>query len=133
LTYQVVAGLVTSPTEAIQSSSVKGKESTGRQQNQRQPLFLLLEVPHEDQAVHLLHMCRGTRLVPAWCLVGGSVSVSPYVPRIVDFVGVFCGGLNLSGTFNPSFPSSRRFHELHLMFGCQSLLVSISCWVRPLS
>ena len=59
LAYQVVIGLGTSSsTEARQGCPIKGKESKGRQQSQRQPLLLLLEVPHEDQAIHLLQICR---------------------------------------------------------------------------
>jgi hypothetical protein len=79
LAYQVAVGLgQSSPIEAGQGSPVRGKGSKGRQQSQRQ--LLLLGVPHEDQASHLLHMCRGCSLV------GVLVSVSSYRHRLVDSV-----------------------------------------------
>lgn len=65
LTHPVVAGLsASSPTEAQPGSPVWGKGSHGRQQNQRQPQIRLLGEPHEDQAAHLLQMCRGPRSSP---------------------------------------------------------------------
>jgi hypothetical protein len=56
LSYQVVVSLGAAySVEASQGSSARGKGSKGRVQ--RQPLLLLLEGPHEDQAACLLHMC----------------------------------------------------------------------------
>lgn len=59
--------------------------SKGGQQSQRQSL-LQLGFPHEDQAEHVLHMCRGLSPAHVSSLVGSSVSVSPYRPRL-DSVG----------------------------------------------
>jgi len=54
-----MAGLgISSPTEARQGSPVRGTGSTGRQQNQARSATTVVEVLHEDQAVHLLHRCR---------------------------------------------------------------------------
>lgn len=47
----------------------------------------LLGVPHEDQAVPLLHTCRKPRSISCVRLVGGAVSVSTYAPRLLDSVG----------------------------------------------
>jgi hypothetical protein len=59
--HQVAAGLgASSPTKARQRSPARENGSTGRQQNQRQPLVQLLEDLNEDQATKLLHMCKGT-------------------------------------------------------------------------
>jgi hypothetical protein len=41
--------------------------------------------------MHLLQMCRGPRgpiSAPARSLVGGSISVNPDGPKLVDFVGL---------------------------------------------
>ena len=66
LGYQAAVGLdASSPTEAGQGSSVMGKGSKGRHQSQRQPLLLLLGVPHEAQAAHLLQIRRGPSFVPS--------------------------------------------------------------------
>lgn len=59
LAYQVVVSLDTSSAEARQGSPVEGRVSKGRQWNQKQWLFLLLEHSHEYQALHLLHTCWG--------------------------------------------------------------------------
>ena len=43
--------------------------------------------PHEDQAAHLLQMCRGSRssscMLPGWWPIR-----EPYGPRLVDSVGL---------------------------------------------
>lgn len=47
--YQFSVALDTfSPTESRYGSPVRGKGSKGRQENQRQPLLLMLEVPHNN-------------------------------------------------------------------------------------
>ena len=67
--HQVTAGLSsTSSTEALIGSPARIRESNNRQQSQRQHQLQLLGHPHEDQDLHLLQMCRGSRF-----LVGGSV------------------------------------------------------------
>ena len=69
-THQVTVGLgAFSPTEATQGSPVKGTESIGRQQNQGQSQLQLLGNPYENQAAHLLHMCRGARSSPCHSLI----------------------------------------------------------------
>ena len=67
LAYQVAVGLGTTfPIETRKGSPVRGKESKGRQQSQRQLLFQLLGNPYEDQDEHLIHMClcRRPRSIP---------------------------------------------------------------------
>ena len=51
-------------TEAKQGIQVRAPESTGRQQIQGHPLLQFLRDQHEDQAAHLLHMCKGPRSSP---------------------------------------------------------------------
>lgn len=64
----------------------QGKGSKGRQKSQRQSVLLLFEVPLEDKASRLLHMCKGLSLSHACSMVSGLVSVSPY-GLTVDSVG----------------------------------------------
>jgi len=75
-------------TEARKDSLAMEKESKGPQQSQRQPLLQLLRDPVEEQAVHLLRMCKGPRYSHAYSEVGGSVSVSPHGPRLLSSVGL---------------------------------------------
>ena len=62
----------------------------------KQSLFQLLEVPHEDQAAHLLHMYRGARSIPCilsdwwvslceflWAQVNDSVGFLVVCPSIL--------------------------------------------------
>lgn len=61
LGHPVLVGLgASSSTEAQPGCSVRGRGSKGRKQRQKQPLLHLLGVSHEDQAAHLLQMCRGS-------------------------------------------------------------------------
>jgi hypothetical protein len=81
----------------------------------------MLEDPHEEQTVHLLHMCKGPSSSPHILFGGASVSGSPNGPRLVYFVGLIVVSLT---TPTPSFlscHSSIKLPELHLMFGCESL------------
>ena len=65
LAYQVLSGLnASSLSEARKSSLARGMRSKGSQWSQRQPPLQLLGDPHEDQAAHLLQMCRGPRSSP---------------------------------------------------------------------
>jgi hypothetical protein len=79
------------PTEAQPGSPVRRRESNDRQLSQAQALPRLLGEPHEDQAASLLQMWQGwggggLGPVPAYSLVGGSVSVNPHGPRLADSV-----------------------------------------------
>lgn len=49
-------------------------------------------------------------------LIGGSVSLSSYEFRLVDYVEL-CSVLEPSGSHNLSSPSSTGFLERHLIFG----------------
>ena len=75
---------------------------------------------HEDQAAYRSHTCRGPRSVPrvlsGWC--------SSLCDLWAHFVGSLCGSfcrfscgvLAVSGSCNPSSPSSTGFPKLCLMF-----------------
>ena len=80
---------------------------------------------HMKTKLHICYLCVGGLLSGscACSLVAGSVSVDPYGPRLVDFVGFFCGVLDLSGSSILPLPSSMRFPELWLMFSSGSLLL----------
>ena len=54
-------------------------------------------------------------------LIWWSVSMSPYGPRLLDSVGVFCAVLQPTISYNISPPSSTGFLKICLMFGCGSL------------
>ena len=70
LAYQVaVRPGASSPIVARQGSPVRDKGPKGRQWSQRQPLFLLLGVPHEDSDAQLLSMCQDPRSIP--CMLSG--------------------------------------------------------------
>jgi hypothetical protein len=72
-----------------------------------------------------VHVCaRGQGLSPAHALslVDGSVSGGPRGSKLVDSVGLSVESLS----FWSLFPQlSRRLSELHLMFGCESLCLSL--------
>lgn len=64
----------------------------------------------------ICYICTGGLGPPhVCCLVGGSISVSPHRPRLVDCRSS-CGIPVPSGSLNPSPHSSTRFSELCLMF-----------------
>jgi hypothetical protein len=90
LAHQVSGLRASSPTQARQGSPARGKgiqrQATGSKKTP-QPPFHLLREPHEDQAAHLLK-CKRPSLAHECSLVGGSVSVSPYGPRLVYSVGL---------------------------------------------
>lgn len=72
LVHQISAGLGTSPpSEARQGNQVKGMRSTSRKQIQKHLILHLLWDSHEDQAVHLLHMCRGLEARCSQCSLFG--------------------------------------------------------------
>jgi hypothetical protein len=66
-------------------------------------------------------------------LAGGSVSVSPQWPKLVDSVGLLVVSLT-PPTCSFSIPQScTRLPKLCLLFGCRSVAsVSICCWMKPL-
>lgn len=83
MAYQVAVRLGTSsPVKAGGGSTVGAKSLKGRPQSQRQPLFLLLGVPHEDQAAQPLHTAEGLGPLCAGSRVGASDSGSNYEPRV---------------------------------------------------
>ena len=93
---QVTAGLGTSsPTEARQSSPVRGIGSIGGQQSQRGPSPV--SGGPTWTLTYLLYMCRGLGLACVCSLVGGSVSGSPQGSRLVDSVGLFVESLSTLG------------------------------------
>jgi tryptophan-rich sensory protein len=75
----------------------------------------------------LLVTCKGPRFVYVCSLLGGSVSVRFYRPRLLDSIGYLVVFLSLQ-----SFP---LFHKMTwalpnvwlLVFAC----ASISCWMKP--
>jgi hypothetical protein len=117
--YPVPAGLsISSPTEVQPGSPVMGRGSNHRQRSQRQPLLQLLGAPHENQAAHLLQICRGPRSSP---------SMFPgYWPSVCEpswaQIGWICRSsycvLDPSGSLNSIPYSSAGLPELRLMFGC---------------
>ena len=65
-------------------------------------------------------------------VVGGSVSVSPYGPMLLDSVGLLVVSLTfLAPTILP-LNHLHDSHKLSLIELCVSASVSISCWVKPL-
>lgn len=75
---QVTAGLGTSsPIEARQNSPLRGTGSTHWEQSEGKPSLQVLGNPHEDQAVHLVHMCGVLRSRACMLFVGVSVSEGP--------------------------------------------------------
>ena len=78
-----------------------------------------------------LHICRicaeGLGLSHVCFLVGGSMSLGPYGPRIVKFI-VFHGDLDHSGSFVLCFTSSTGFPQFCLRFGygCLYLFSSVA-------
>ena len=54
-------------------------------------------------------------------LIGGSVSVSPQGPPLVDFVGLLVISLDLSCSLNSIPNYSTRLSKLNLVFICGSL------------
>ena len=77
--------------------------------------------------MHICYICVGGLGLSHVCsLVGDSISVRPYGPRLVDSVGFLI--VPLTPLAPSSFLSSRRFPEFCLIFGDVS--VSISCWVK---
>lgn len=67
--------------------------------------------------IHICYKCvGGLGLAPAYSLVGGSASVSPHGPRLMDPVGPLP-----SGSLNPISYSSTKLPKLCLMFDCGSL------------
>ena len=67
--------------------------------------------------LYIWYMGVGGLPAQACSLVGGSVSVSPHGPRLVDSVGFLVAVLDPSSSPKLSLDSSKR----HLLFGCGSL------------
>jgi hypothetical protein len=107
-------------TEASQQDLVRGMVSIGRQQILGQSSIQLLGDLHAD---HLLHMCRVLGLVHSCSVVAGSVSGRPHRYRVVYTGGIFFCGVSIFFKFLSSPNSSKRFPEIHLMFGCGPLHV----------
>jgi hypothetical protein len=73
---------------------------------------------HTKTKMDIYYKCvGGLGPAPPCSLVGGSVSLRPHGPRLVDF----CGVLKPSGLLNSVLHSSTRLLEVCLMFGCGSL------------
>jgi hypothetical protein len=105
LSHHVIARQeVSSPTEAKQGISVNGMGHTGRQHSQGQPQFQLLGEPHEDQAAHLFHIWGSVRPTHACSLIGGSVSGSTQLFKLVDCIGLLVESLSLPSVFPPTLP-----------------------------
>lgn len=87
--HQVISGLnAFSPKVVCQGNLARRKWLKTRQQSQIQPLIPLLGDPHEDQADHQVHMCRGPR--SSSCLVlCASVSKTLLGPTLLGSVGLF--------------------------------------------
>ena len=87
---QVAAGLsISSPTEARQGSPAGERGSNVRQQIRDSSPSSYLRT-YMKTKLHTCHKCvRGLGSAPACSLLGGSVSMSPHRPRVVDSVGLF--------------------------------------------
>lgn len=89
LAYQASVALgVSSPIDVTTSQPSQEKRPKGRQQSERQTLFLLLGIPYEDPAAQLLHMQRRPR--PDTGMLSGwqfSFCESVYGPRLIDSAG----------------------------------------------
>jgi hypothetical protein len=91
-------------------------------------LLQLLVDLHEDQAVHLLLMCRDIGPANAYSLVGASVSGSTNGSRLVGFVHLLVESLSLS---SPSvLPPTLPQNSLHSVNGktsnwCAKLILLI--------
>jgi hypothetical protein len=100
-----------------------GTRSKGPQQSERQLPLQLLGTPHEEQAAHLLHMCKGPRSSPFVL----SVFESLHGHKSVDSVGLLVVALTpLAPSFLPPIllqdsPSSA------IVWLQVSASVSISC------
>jgi hypothetical protein len=121
LSYLVLVGLgIYSPTEAQPCCPCRRKGIQRQEKRQTQPLLHWLGVPHEDQAAHLLQLCRGHRFSP--CMLSGwcsSLYESPW-----SQTSWLCR--SSSGVLDPwklsSNPhSSTRLPDLRLMFSCGCL------------
>jgi hypothetical protein len=88
-----------SPIEPRQGRPVRGKGSRDRQQGQSQPLLLQLQVPHEDQAAHLLHMYQETTSISGMLFGWWFSFCEPLWSRLVDSVGFLVVSL---ATLDPS-------------------------------
>lgn len=75
---------------------------------------------------HIYKCVGGLDPAPARFLVGGSVFVSYYGPRLVDSVCLLLVSLDPFGSLNPYAPLSQRFLQLPLMFSYGSVLLSTS-------
>lgn len=96
---QVMAGLGTSfPSDARQGSPVRRTGSTGRQQSQGKSSTPVVRYLHEDQAVHLLHMCRGLgpALMCSSVLLVQSLDCPGCLTLLVFLRGLYQGGIFLT-------------------------------------
>lgn len=89
LAHQVTAGSGTSsPTEARQDNTARGRDTEvgNRVRNNHHSNCW---GTHMETKLHICYICSGDLgSAPASSLVGGSVSVSPHGPRLVDSVGL---------------------------------------------
>ena len=104
---------ISSPTEAQPGSPSRDGGPVADNRVQDSPCQLWGD-SHEDQAAHLLQMCRESRFSP-WIIFSWQFNLSePPWLKFVDLVGFSCDVLD------PSGHSSTRLPKLCL-FGCRSL------------
>ena len=106
LAYQIAVELgPSSAIEARQGSPVRQRPQRQATESETTPAAAL-GVPHKDWAAQLLHVCTGFRSV--LCMLSGwQFSLcGPLMAQVSWFWRFSCGVLDLSGSFNPSFPSS---------------------------
>jgi hypothetical protein len=83
---------------------------------------------HEDQAAHLLQICRGPRsrqyMLFSWC----SSLWKPHGPDLFTLCRSSCGVLDLSGSLT-LYQDFLNYAYFRLWVAAS---ISISCWMKPL-
>jgi hypothetical protein len=80
---------------------------------------------------HKYYICAEDLSLSHICPVSGFSLCRHLTAQVICYISSLVLSLTSLAPFKPLSPSSIEFFKLYLMFGCGSLHVSITFWVKP--